>query len=742
MKLPKKNKTILLLDPPLGRDERSGALSAATGRSIPYGLLSIAAVLEKAFYNIKFIDAANFNLSVQATVDRIVAIEPDYLGMTTVTLSVDRSAEVAKQLKKRMNIPIIVGGPHMSSIPNETMARFSAFDIGVIGEGERTIVELIEALENKRDLSEVCGIIFRQSKKLVRTKRRALITDLDSLPMPKWDLLPDLINIYRPSAPSYLRVPSTTIITSRGCSGRCIFCNSRAIHGKIRYFSADYVLDMINRLIMDYKLRDLSIYDDNFICNPDRVEKICKSLIDNKIDLTWSCYSRVDQGEPELFKLMKRAGCWQISYGIESGNQRILDLLNKNVTLKQIEKTVMATKQAGLRTRGFFIIGHLTETIQTIEETIDFLLNIQLDDFHFTSFTPLPGTRAYKIADQYGEFDKTWSKMNLQYPSFIPKGLTPELLDKYSKQAYSKFYLRKHIIASNLRLLAKYPKNITRLLNGLTALTCRICTNKHFTDYDLSTAETPHSETLSPTRSAIVDYNKKTPTWEWVHKHAPAARHRRRLIKSILSECDFSDCLDVGCAQPFLLEELRTLRSNISLSGCDISESIIKKNQKIHPHCKFFVMDLNAPNLFLKSRYDLVTLSEVLEHITDWEKAVENVASYSRKWILVTVPSGVIHPVDKFVGHIRHFNGQELTACFKRNGFKTIKAFHWGFPVHSAYRLAVNKLAPKKIYNTFTNGKNSHVKRFVSSTLYTLFYLNDVFNFGSQFFALFKKETQ
>jgi anaerobic magnesium-protoporphyrin IX monomethyl ester cyclase len=471
---PPRPKKILLLNPPLSDEERAGALATAAGRSLPYGLLSVAAVTRQAGYQTLFMDAENSGYSSERTARKILAEAPDYLGISTVTLSVERAAELARDLKDSApGLTIIAGGPHMSSAPDESMQRFPAFDVGVIGEAEVSIVNLLRALDEHAPLSAVKGIIYRDQGRIVRTPREPPIQDLDALPLPAWDLVPDLTERYRPSAPSYIRLPSTTIVTSRGCSGTCIFCNSVAIHGRLRCFSAEYVLGMVRHLQRAYGIRDLSIYDDNFLFHADRVEKFCHALIDEKIDLTWSCYSRVDQGNFELFRLMKRAGCWQLSYGVESGSQQILDFIRKKVTLEQIEKTISETKRAGLRTRGFFMIGHLTETRASIRETIAFMQRLPLDDFHFTAFTPLPGTHAYRIADQYGAFDRTWSKMNLQYPAFVPHGLTAEEMETYSKQAYRAFYFRPRIILSYLRLLVRHPRESTRLFRALQALVAR-----------------------------------------------------------------------------------------------------------------------------------------------------------------------------------------------------------------------------------------------------------------------------
>jgi len=473
-------KRFVLLNPPLTTRERSGALASATGRSIPYGIISLASVLRNIGYEVSIIDSANYEMSIEDTVKEILTLKSKYVGITTVTISIDKAAKVADLLKQANDeIKVLVGGAHLSSVPEETMKQFSSFDIGVIGEAEVTIEELMTTLETNGSLHGVDGIVFRNGEEIIRTKRRSVIENLDSLPIPAWDIIPGKLHFYRPSAPSYLRWPSTTLVTSRGCFGHCIFCNSRALYGKLRSFSADYVFEMIMYLVKNHNIKDIYFYDDNFVYDQERAEKLCKKILDEKIDLTWSCYSRVDQGNAELFRLMKKAGCWQISYGIESGSQRILDFIKKDVTLEQITKTLTDTKKAGLRTRGFFMIGHFTEDTQTIMETISFMQKIPLDDFHFTTFTPLPGTVAYKMADRYGAFDRTWSKMNLQYAAFIPKGLSAEKIEHYSKMAYKKFYFRPKIILPYLYILCKYPKNIKRLLNAFKALILRTLSNKH-----------------------------------------------------------------------------------------------------------------------------------------------------------------------------------------------------------------------------------------------------------------------
>jgi len=234
------------------------------------------------------------------------------------------------------------------------------------------------------------------------------------------------------------------------------------------------------------------------------------------------------------------------------------------------------------------------------------------------------------------------------------------------------------------------------------------------------------------------DYEGTTPKWDNVHRYSPAPRHRRRLVIKILDQLDFADCLDVGCAQPFLIEKLQK-RKDIRVAGCDISEKVILSNKKLFPGVEFFVMDISKTQP-AGPRYDLVTCSEVLEHVENWQIALQNISRLCCRWLLVTVPLGKIHPIDRKAGHIIHFHGDELLNMMKELGFYPVYSQRWGFPFHSIYKYAINGIAPDKIYQSFGEANYGIWKRFVSTFLYGLFFVNDLFNSGSQFIALMEKK--
>jgi len=468
-------KRIVLVNPPLSSRQQGSLLSSAIGRTIPYGLLSVAAAVRKAGYDVGVVDAANSDCGIREAAAAVAGMRPDYIGISAVTVSIKNAGALAEEIKKLgCGVPVIIGGMHVSALPEATMREFSGFDIGVVGEGEETIVELLSALENKTGLYKVKGVVLRATGGPLRTAERPFISDLDSIPLPAWDLAGGRDTFYRLSATSHIRLPAAPIVTSRGCTSNCIFCSCRAMFGDLRCFSVGYVMRMIKQLVNDYGIKDVSIYDDSFVSRRERVREFCETILKEGLSFSWSCYSRVDHGDEELFRLMKKAGCWQISYGIESGSQRILDFIGKGVTLERIERAVNDTKKAGLRARGFFMLGHLSEDRASMRETLRLLLKLKLDDFHIAYYNPFPGTKTALLADRYGMVDPDWDKMNMHNPSFIPFGLTVKDLESSSKYAYRRFYFRARIILGYLGIILRYPENILRVMKGFKAVICKI----------------------------------------------------------------------------------------------------------------------------------------------------------------------------------------------------------------------------------------------------------------------------
>jgi SAM-dependent methyltransferase len=227
--------------------------------------------------------------------------------------------------------------------------------------------------------------------------------------------------------------------------------------------------------------------------------------------------------------------------------------------------------------------------------------------------------------------------------------------------------------------------------------------------------------------------------WDDAHRFSPAPRHRRRLLLKTIALLDFKNCLDAGCAQLYLLQEI-VRRHHVTGYGCDISDQVIASNRSLAPDCNFITLDLATDVWPADRQFDLVLCSEVLEHIPDWKAALRNLARMSRKHLLITVPSGKIRHIDKLVGHHYHFNGQELEAELRSIGFSIKQIRRWGFPFHSLYKILINRFAADQIYASFTGVQYGFLRQLFCNALYLLFYLNG-FNSGNQLIVLAQKSS-
>jgi len=447
------NSSIVFIEPPVSLDEIYGGLAKVGSVSPPLNLLLLAAIVREHGFTPHIIDSPAQGLSYRDVITKIVAIKPRYAGITAMTPHIMQAGRLVAEIKTEVpGTVVLFGGAHISAVPEATMERFPAIDIGFIGEADHALPELLTKLNAGKPAKTVKGTISRCNGEIVNTGQRDEKVNLDALPLYAWDLLEGFPHIYKPPLFAAHHTPATPIITSRGCPGKCIFCYS-GCHKTLSTYSADYILRMLKHLKQQYGIREFMIYDDNFVMFKKNIRDLLDRLVEEKLELSWSCNARVDMVDEDLLRLMARAGCWQISYGIETGNQDIMERLGKKITRDKVRAALAMTRKAGIRTAGYFMIGHFGETLRTIQETIDFSRDIALDDFRMSFFTPLPGTKASLGAEQYGNFENDWGKMNLFSPVFVPAGLTKTELISLQKRAIRKFFFRPRTIWSYLKMV-------------------------------------------------------------------------------------------------------------------------------------------------------------------------------------------------------------------------------------------------------------------------------------------------
>ncbi len=459
---------ILLANAPYSLYERYGDL-ASVGSTLPHlGLLMLGSALRKSGHRVRIIDSTAQILDNKETLEEIKKFQPDIVGFTGVTPSILKAVKMASMVKDLYpSIPILIGGPHFTAIPEKTLMDYPVFNYGVVGEGEITIVELVNALASNRTPSNVPGVAFRENGRVRFNPPRPQIMNLDSLPFPAWELLDDFPSKYHPALFKYKRLPSTHIISSRGCPHKCIFCDTSVFSRRVRFHSPEYVLEMVDFLVKSFKIKEVVFEDDQFLVKQERVAEICEGLLNAKFDIAWSCSGRVDSvNDLALLKLMRRSGCWQINYGIESASQKILDFAKKAITIEQVEKAVSLTRKAGILAKGYFIFGLPFETEKTMKNSIRFAKQIPLADVSVFMLTPFPGSRMYEIAEQYGTIENDFDKMNVLNVVFVPKGLSKEKLLYFQRRFMKEFYLRPRILVNYIKRLASNPLNIIRMLKA------------------------------------------------------------------------------------------------------------------------------------------------------------------------------------------------------------------------------------------------------------------------------------
>jgi len=431
----------------------------------PLGLAYLASIAQGKGINAEIIDAHAENISEDEIVKRIYSFKPDALGVTATTPVFNAVVRILQEFKKISSVPVVMGGPHASALPEETLLA-GGIDIVVRGEGEAAFGDLLDCLFQKNDLQGVAGISFLKNGRIFSTPQRVFINNLNNLAFPDWRGF-SLGKYYSPARKKRLSLP---IMTSRGCPFQCYFCYKGVFGSQYRFRALENVVDEIKHLREAYHIEEYSVIDDNFNLLPGRAEEFCRIAIREKLNLPWSLPNgiRANPLTKELLELLKASGCYRVSFGAESGDEKILRKINKGITLDEIKKAVCLAKEAGLETGVFFMFGNFGEDEETMERTIQFALDLEPDFAQFSIATPYPGTEFYELVNKEGRFlFKTWEELGSYEKAVFECGsLSANIINKKFKEAYRRFYLRPKYIFKKFAHI-KTARDANNLLNGL-----------------------------------------------------------------------------------------------------------------------------------------------------------------------------------------------------------------------------------------------------------------------------------
>lgn len=411
-------------------------------RSPPFGILYIASYLRSNGYKVDARDISTDKIKKSEFIKLLDTINPKIVGLSVVSENYISALQFCEAIKEwNSNIITVLGGPHVTFMDKEA-CNSKYVDLVVRNEGELTFLEIADYfvgnnLKRKpNSLNDIKGITFSDANgELVRTTKRPFIENLDILPFPARDLI---------SMDNYL--VKGGIITSRGCPGACVFCAASALSGgKYRMRSIDNVLEEIRHLIEIYECKYIYILDDTFTAIPERTEEFCAKKTEMGLEFKWYCESRVDVGSYELFKKMAESGCFEIQFGVESGSQEILKNIRKNITLSQIENSIKWAREAGISDIVCsFMIGHHTDTPDTVQETINFAEHLHHDYGVYPIFsmnTIYPGTYMFKNYEKLGVKIHTtdWSSNLMTSSTISTKYLSRDDIQRYYQTIHENF---------------------------------------------------------------------------------------------------------------------------------------------------------------------------------------------------------------------------------------------------------------------------------------------------------------
>jgi len=428
-----------------------------------------ASVARQKGAEVRLWDSPAQGYGYETLMGELTGFAPQIVVLNTSTTSFDHDLKCIRLIKDKLDTFLVAVGPHVTALYKSVMEDVRELDAIALGEYDETIADIAG---NLSDLTVVPGIVFRKGKEILITKERPLISDLDSLPFPAWDLVD--INLYWESTFPKSRKPVATLMSSRGCAFRCSYCLYPQVlfRHKLRYRKIERVIDEIDWLGKNSGARFFYFEDDNFTGSWKRVESFCNKLLEQKKSIHWACLSRIDGVTEERLRLMKKAGCFLIKYGIESGVQDTLDHISKKTSLEKIEYAFKLTNKVGMMTHGTVMMGAPNDTMESIRQTRNFVRRISPDSVQFSICTPLPGTEFWDECVKEGWLDYSkWEDFDgvcggtLNYPS-----LSKEKIHKAIKDSYLHYYSSVPHIRQRLRRLIFGPERFSQFIRNFWLL--------------------------------------------------------------------------------------------------------------------------------------------------------------------------------------------------------------------------------------------------------------------------------
>lgn len=427
--------------------QRKGAWTAIWS---PISLALCAAVLEQNGFEVKLSDCIAENINLTILIRKIRNFKPELVILNTSTPSIDSDLAVVGEIKKNNpKIKIAVLGIHVTALPRESLSSVPSLDFVIRGEPEYIVLELAKMTQKRGNFDKIAGISWRKNKKIIDNPDRAWTKNLDELPFPAWHL----INKHNYTMP-FTSTPFFLVATGRGCPYQCTFCADHTYYGRrLRLRSSRKIVDELEHNQKTYQVSEFLFWSESFTINKKFAESVCDEIIRRRLRIAWVCNSRVDNVNLKLLKKFKKAGCVMIGYGIESGNQDILNNVKKGTTLKQARLAVECAHKAGLEVTGHCVVGLPGETKETIGQTVRFAKDISLDYAQFYCAVPFPGSEFYNLAKERGWIiDDDWSLYEQNFSVLNYGNLNAEKIMELRRQAYREFYFSPRVI---LRTLAK-----------------------------------------------------------------------------------------------------------------------------------------------------------------------------------------------------------------------------------------------------------------------------------------------